>query len=119
MPHLQRAPHTVTLTIANGAALSDAFDMTHFSMAIVTLPAAWTSAKIGFKVSTSSAGTFTPLYDHDGNIVQVGGTPAASTSYEAPPELAAAFWVKLWSQDGSANDTNQGGARSITVTLKS
>lgn len=112
-----RIEKTATLTIANGAALSDELDFRYYSMLTVHMPAGWTAASIGFHVAHTSGGTFQPLYDELGNLVQIS-SPSASRSYSVPPELAGAQYVKLWSQNGSGTNTNQGAARSLVVSLK-
>jgi len=106
-----------TATIASGAALSDEFRFDGFALAVIHMPSTWTAASIGFKVASASGGTFLPLYDEDGTLVQID-SPTADKAYVAPAELAAAQYVKLWSQDGSGNDANQAAARSIPVDVK-
>jgi hypothetical protein len=118
MPNLTRESSHVTVTIANGANLSGEIDMSQFSMLIVHMPSAWTAASIGFKVASESGGTFLPLYDDDGNLLQID-SPGASKAYAAPAGVAGCSFVKLWSQNGSGTNTNQGGDRSIVVELKS
>jgi len=108
---------TTALTIANSGHLSDELDMRGSSMLIVHMPAAWTAASIGFQVSPTTGGTFIPLYDDDGNLLQIDA-PTASKAYQAPDGIAGSGFVKLWSQDGSGSNTAQGAERSIPVTLK-
>ena len=103
--------------IANGAAVSDAIELSQFSGMIVQMPAAWTAASIGFKVCNTPDGTFLPLYDDDGLLVQID-SPAVDKAYSAPAPVFAAMYIQLWSQDGSASATNQGAARTLTVTMK-
>ena len=117
MPFL-RSHGVKSVTIANAGNLSDAIDMRPYTMATVHMPAAWTTASIGFKVSTSKGGTFLPLYDDDGNLVQID-SPTASKAYTVPAAVAAAHYIKLWSQDGSASNTAQGAARTLVLDLKS
>ena len=117
---LRRDTHSESMTIDISADddLSDAaIEMRPYSMMVVHMPAAWTSASIGFKVSSSESGTFLPLYDDDGNLVQID-SPAASKAYVAPAALAPALWVKLWSQNGSGTNTAQAADRTFTVDLK-
>ena len=119
MPYLMaRDTHVKSVTIANGAALSDAIDMRRYSFLVVHMPAAWTAASLGFHVSGSLAGTFQPLYDDDGNLVQID-SPAASQTYSAPAAVGGAHFVKLWSQNGSGTNTNQGAARTLALNVKS
>lgn len=105
------------MTIANGAAVSGVIDMRFFSGMTVHMPAAWTAASIGFQVCDTADGTFLPLYDKSAAIVEIDG-PAVDIAYAAPAEIFASLYVKLWSQDGAAADTNQGAERALIVTLK-
>lgn len=115
---INRGTTILPLTIANGAAVSDAFDMQRHAGGTVLMPAAWTAASIGFQVAATEAGTYYKLYDADGNLVQIV-SPSASLAYAMPTELFGAAFVKLWSQDGSGNNTNQGAERAPIVILKS
>ena len=115
---MDRIVHQETLTIANTANLSGAMDFRQFTMGVVLMPATWTAASLGFKVAATEDGTYMPLYTHAAAIVEVDG-PAVDIAYELPPELAAASWVKLWSQDGAAANVAQGGDRELIVMAKS
>lgn len=106
------------LTIANGAAITDALPMLRHTDGILLMPAAWTAASVGFQFSNAETGTYYKLYDRDGNLVQID-SPAAANAYALPAEVFTAPWVKLWSQDGSGSDENQGAARTLTLLLKS
>jgi hypothetical protein len=113
-----RETHVKTVTIANGAALSDAIDVRDFVYFIVHMPSAWTAASLGFQVATSPGATYAPLYDDDGNLVQID-SPAATKAYSAPAALGGAHFLKLWSQNGTATNTNQAAERSLVLELKS
>ncbi len=104
------------VTIANGTALSDAMSMRQFAGGIVSVPGTWTSASIGFKHSASATGTFQPLYDKNGNLVQMA--VSASGDYVMPVEVFACHYIKLWSQNGSGADANQAADRTLQVLLK-
>lgn len=115
---IERKSQTQTVNIANGANLStEIIDLRDESMLIVHMPAAWTAASIGFKVASEYAGTYLPLYDDNGNLVQIDA-PAVDCAYVAPAEVAACRFVKLWSQDGAAANTNQGAARALVIDKK-
>lgn len=104
-----------TLTIANGAALSDELDFTDKTKLIIHMPAAWTAAEIGFKVAYESGGTFNVLYDENG--MRVEAEADADYVISIPSEyLAGCPYLKLWSQTAGAN-VNQGAERSITVSM--
>lgn len=107
---------SMTLTMGT-AGLSGAFPFSEFAGGVVHMPAAWTAASIGFKVSSTVAGTFLPLYDDDGNLVQID-SPTTSKAYAFPDAIYPCRFVKLWSQDGSAADEAQAAERSLVVDLK-
>jgi hypothetical protein len=114
---LERQERAVTATIPAGGALSDAIDMQAYAMGTVHMPAAWDPASLGFKVSTTLAGTYLPLYDESGALVQIA-SPAVDQAYTLPARVAACRFVKLWSQNGAGVDVNQTAARSLPVDLK-
>jgi hypothetical protein len=116
MPHM-RKNETTTATIANGENLSGAIDMCLYSMMVVHMDSEWTAASIGFKVATAEDGAYLPLYDDDGNLVQIDA-PTAGKAYASPAALAGARFVKLWSQNGTGTDVNQGAARTLGIDLK-
>lgn len=120
VPVSTRAGTTLTVTIANGAAVSGEIDMHNYSMVIVHMPAAWTAARLAVQASPASGGTFQPLYDEDGNIICANGgaNVAVNMSYVIPPSVAGARFIELWSENGAGADTNQGGDRVLTVDLK-
>ena len=95
-----------------------AIRMRNYAYLGVIMPALWTAASLGFKVSNTSNGTFVALYDQDGVLVQID-SPSAALAYVAPPEVAAWNYVKLWSQDGAASDEAQAADRIFLVGLKS
>lgn len=109
-----RISQVLTLTIANGAAVSNAINFTDFTRMIVIMPAAWTAANVGFQVSTTEGGTYTGLYSIDGSVAEIA-SPAVNLAYASPPEVNGATWLKLWSQNGSGVGVNQAAERTITV----
>ena len=109
---------TGSVTIANGAFLSAEIDMRRYSGGDVYIPAAWTNADIGFHVAHTTAGTFVPLYDDNGNLVQATVGAVTSRAYSLPPEVFACRYIKLWSQLAGVN-ANQGGDRVMAYELKS
>ena len=117
--NITRLATTFSVNIASGGTLTGAFHMTPFTMGLIRMPAAWTAASVGFYVSNSEAGTFLPLYDQYGSLVQIS-SPAVDKAYVFPADLAGAHWVKLWSQNGSGTGTTQTrtGGTTIGVELK-
>ena len=118
MALINRTTAVETLTIANGANLSDAFDMRDYAGGNIYMPAAWTAANIGIKAATTPSGTYYPLYDSAGDIIEIA-SPAVDKAYQLPIGTFGCSWVKLWSQDGAGANTNQGAARTIIIELKS
>lgn len=116
--HLAKRTATEELTIGQGESLSDELEMSTWVTLLAHMSDEWTSASLGFKTASETGGTFQPLRDDDGNLVQID-SPSASNDYTAPAEVAAVGYLKLWSQNGSGANTTQGGARTITVTLTS
>jgi hypothetical protein len=108
----------INLTIANGAATSDAALLENFfgGVGMVYIPA-WTSASLGFQVSSDGV-TYTQLRDETGALVQITGIQTATASwYKLPEALHGAKYFKLWSQT-SGSDTNQGAERACKLMLK-
>ncbi len=114
---LERQERAVTATIPAGGALSEEIDVSGFAMGTLYMPAAWDAADIGYLSAPATGGTFLPLYDESGALVQVSG-PAASKAYTLPARALAGGYIKLWSQTGAGVDVNQTAARAITLILK-
>ncbi len=114
---MDRKSRSEDVVIANGGHLSTAFDFSAYTMGVVRMPSAWTAASIGFHTADTEGGTYLPLYDDNGNLIQVDN-PATSKGYSFPPEVAGCKWLKLWSQDGAGSDTAQAAERTIGVDLK-
>lgn len=112
-----RQTDVIDFVIANGEAESGAVDIGGVSGLMIYMPAAWTAASLGFTVCGTPDGDFLPLSDHLKELTQID-SPAVNNAYSAPPEVFAAKYIKLWSQNGSGSDTNQGAARTIAVTMK-
>lgn len=107
-------------TIANGTAESAVIDMRDVvgDAGMVGVPSTWTSAAIGFKVCDTADGTFSPLRDEAGSIVQISGVQtAAAAFYKLPDAMRGALFMKLWSQNGGV-DANQAADRAMTIMAK-
>jgi hypothetical protein len=81
------------------------------------MPAAWTTARVGFKVASTLAGTYVPLYTDTGALVQIT-SPAASKAYNVPDGIRNAKFAKLWSINSTGTAVVQTAARTVTVVLK-
>lgn len=101
---------TTTLTVANGATLSDAINCNGQGIIGVIMPAALTSTAMTFTGSQDNV-TFTALYNAAGTALST--TVAANRIILfTPGDLIGLQWIKLVM--GSA----EGGARSIQVITR-
>jgi hypothetical protein len=112
---------SISVTIENGAAVSDGVQLAKLSLigVAVLVPSAWTGADIGFEVSVDGS-VWVPLYDDTGARVKISGVATnASRVYIAPAEVwaAGAFpYLRLVSLNTSTGaNINQGGARSLML----
>jgi hypothetical protein len=112
-----RESYSYDVTIANGEALSNVISFYEHAYAVLHMPGTWTAADIGFQVSSTLDGTFLPLYDDAGALVEISG-PAADQAHAIPVEVLAARFVRVWSETGGA-DTNQGAERALIIDMKS
>lgn len=116
------AVDVVSVTIAESAALSGAFDMRRYIGGHVIIPSTWTAANIGFQVCDTVDGTYVIAKDKTGSPIQISTVPTGQAcSLAIPTELFPVAFVKLWSKSSTAateTDTNQAGARALKVVLK-
>ncbi len=108
--------YTFPLTILNGTALSNAVDFREYAFAVLHMPAAWTAADIGFQVSSAPDGTYLPLYDHLGVLVEII-SPAANQVHAIPVDVLASRFFRVWSQSAAA-DVNQLAERALIIDMK-
>lgn len=108
-----RMNHKVIVTFAKDTCETEAICLKSATDLMLHMPAAWTAASLGFKVSLTKTGTFIPVYD-GATLVQL--TPAVDKAYVVPmDQLQAAAWIRLWSQNGSGTKTDQAAAREIGI----
>jgi len=120
MSDIRRIYATTTVAIPAGSSLSSTpIDMRRVAGGIVEMSASWTTAGLGFKISSGSAvGNAQLFYDKDASIVQIK-SPSVSIALEMPASLYAARYVWLYSQDNSGTAVDQVAEASLTVQLKS
>lgn len=92
-----------TLAVQQSAYISSAhIDIGAYAFGTIISPSAVdSSASIGFKVCHSPNGTFVPLRDESGNIVEID--PTTDQAYSFPAELGGVTFLKLWLQTGGTN----------------
>lgn len=107
---------TYSLTIADGASLSDAADLRGYRISRIITPSGWDAAVITFETSADDS-TYGAAYDGDGNEITVPSLTAARQVNLTPTQQAAlmgADFLKVRSgTSGSA--VNQSGAVTVIV----
>ena len=115
--YIERSYESKFVPIVAGASESQAIDFRNHVMLQVHVPAAWTAADIGFKVSTTVDGTYVPLYNEAGDLLEMI-LISPSTALVAPPRVAGGYFIKLWSQSAEVN-VPQAAERLMEVVMKS
>lgn len=106
---------TTTATIANGASLSGAIDLSAGRLARIAIPASWTTANLTFQTSADNV-TFNDLYDSYGTeyTATVGG---ASRAIIIPlADFIGVRYLKIRSGT-TGTPVNQGADRTLTLVL--
>lgn len=119
MPDSSQYPAVIssnlTVTIANGASISGAADLSGTSFVGYVMPSSWTAADITLQGSVDGNNFFN-LYDQFGN--EVRHVSAASRFIALnPAELACVRHLKLRSGT-SSSAVNQGAERIITLVTR-
>lgn len=112
---IKSSTSTATATIALDGNLSAEVDLGGYTLAAISMPAAWDAANLTFQAATATGGTFQNVYDSAGNELTV--TAAASYVITDIPELAPLRFIKIRSGTSSSPVT-QTAARTITLILK-
>lgn len=119
---LQRKGHArLQVTIVANTCDSTPFDMRQFQTLMVCTPPAMTAAALGVKVGPVENSAFHVLYQQRPNsLVSVPVLCYSVTVNQAHvfPELGAARYAKLWSNDGAGADVDQTADCVFDVFLK-
>ncbi len=116
---MERELRFVIVTIPQGEALSSPFEMKWAAGAGLMAPAALEATTvIAFKVCDTIGGTYLPLYDSAGTLIEVTVDVTAAKGYALPDELFAWPYVELWAEAAGV-DVDQSAARTFTIALKS
>lgn len=110
--------YTTTVTIANGASLSDAAELGGMNLVGILMPASWTAAGLTFQASPDGS-TYGNVFDVTGTEVAVASSGAVAAQYVVIPAggLDGCAFVKVRSgTSGSA--VNQGAARTVTLIAR-
>ena len=105
-----------TVTIANGASVSDSVFLGGMILSRIEMPSAWTTAALTAQISPDGGSTWTELYISDAAWSIASGVVAASISLALPPATGAQFQGTVRFRSGTSGAAvNQGGARTITL----
>jgi len=105
----------LSTTIANGASLSGAVDISGTTLVAYIMPSSWTAADITFEVSADGV-NFYNLYDQFDNEV-INHVDASRFVAVIPSEFASIRYIKFRSGT-SSSAVNQGAERSITLITR-
>jgi len=115
----------VELTIASGAAVSDAFAFQGQRVVGVVTPGTWTAGDITFELNYPS-GTFVKVVDRGGAIYKLTGIATGASEYHAVSGDAnqadivitsVGFGRVVSTNTSSEADVNQGADRTVVVYL--
>lgn len=116
---MNRSPAKVQASIPIDESLSSVVCMADYSGGSLISPPSWTEANIGFMVSDAVDGSFVPLCDQAGSLVQISNVATGdSMAYPLPDELFGCHFFQLWSCDSGGIEVGQAAERSFTVLLK-
>jgi hypothetical protein len=106
---------TQTVTIANGASLSNEVDLETKTLIAIDMPASWTAANLTLQASVDNS-TWDNVFDSLGTEVTI--TAAASRFILLnPADFVSVRYLKVRSGT-SGTPVNQGGARTITLIVR-
>lgn len=107
-----------TVTIADGASLSGAVDLRHYTLVGVITDAAWDTNSMSFAVATSLDGTYVPLHTlTTGAEVVAPGIVASKWFAADPADFAGVRFLKVRSGT-SGTPVNQAGATVVTLVVR-
>lgn len=105
-----------TFTIASGASLSDAIDISEAVLVGIKLPSTWTAANLTIQAADEDAeSTFNNVYDQTGTEVTITASASRHVILE-PAKFAGMKQIKLRSGT-SGTPVNQAAGRTIVAYL--
>ncbi len=108
---------TQAVTIASGASLSSAASLNNATLVGVLAPAAWTAAGLSFEVALEPGGTFYPVRDAAGDVVECVGFSAGDYILLPAGAFHGIAEIKVRSAT-SGSPVNQGAARTLTLVFR-
>lgn len=110
----------ITLTIANGASLSDAADLKGKCAVGVILPSAWTAAALSFAANNDGGATYYPLYDQTSETSIASTVISTTEARQFALDPAKFLGVRALKARSGLNGAavNQGAARSVILLVR-
>lgn len=105
---------TVTATIANNESLSDAINLTGYSLVAIIMPATWTAANLTFQAGATAA-ALADVYDSSGELAV---TAAASRFITVSREAFVSLRHLKVRSGTTGSPVNQAAERSITLLCR-
>ena len=106
-----------TLTIDNGASVSNSIYLAATNLLGFVMPAAWTSAALTIEVSNDGV-TFYPCYDYAGAQAGYIASPSVSSAYAVDLSALLPWRYARFRSGTSAAPVNQLANRSIVVVTR-
>ena len=107
---------TANTTIISGASLGAAVDLLGGRLVAVAMPPAWTAASLTLQASVDGLNYYN-VYDDGGTEVLIVGAANRHIVFDALNNVEGVRWVKVRSGTAAAA-VNQGGTRTITLTVR-
>jgi hypothetical protein len=113
-----RSKTTASVTIANGAALSGAVNLSDKVLTAIIVPATWTAASLTFQASEDGV-TWYDMFDSAGNeeTILSANVVAGRRMYVDPSDFASVDYIKVRS-GSTGTPVNQGAARVVTLVSR-
>lgn len=108
----------VTLTIANGASVSDVLDLERTVFLGFFAPAAWTTAGLQIQASADGSTNWGPITDSYNSTMGSWSALTATYPYVVDPANFLGFRYIRFLSGTVASPVNQGAARSFTVLTR-
>lgn len=114
-PVVDKLQITIPIDISEDDDLTAAFNFQDFRLMTIHTPSGWDAANIVFSVSNTQDGTFSDLYDADGNqiVITAAASRALGVTGAQGAALAPCHWVKIGTTAGQTAD------RSLIVEMAS
>lgn len=110
----------MSVTIPNGASVSEMIATQGRALVGIVMPAAWTAAAIGYKVCLSgNAADLLPVYDSGGNAMTTSAAASTHIAFPTSDAIFAPFLQIASVTAATATGVNQGADRTLLLLFRS